>query len=72
MFFLEQYDDRAKDQFLPMGDNSAQSLDGRVWNGPKFVERDMLIGRALIVFWPHSLNEPIPFFPNFKRMKFIR
>jgi signal peptidase I len=72
MFFLEQYDDRGKDQFLPMGDNSAQSLDGRVWDGPKFVERDLLIGRALVVFWPHSLNEPIPFFPNFKRMKFIR
>lgn len=72
MFFLEQYDDRGKDQFLPMGDNSAQSLDGRVWAGPKFVERDLLIGRALVVFWPHSLNEPLPFFPNFKRMKFIR
>ncbi len=72
MFFLEKYDDRSKDQFLPMGDNSAQSLDGRVWDGPRFVERDMLIGRALVVFWPHSLNEPIPFFPNFKRMKFIR
>ena len=72
MFFLEQYDDRGKDQFLPMGDNSAESLDGRVWAGPRFVERDMLIGRALFVFWPHSLNEPVPFFPNFKRMNFIR
>ena len=72
MFFLEDYEDQGKDQFLPMGDNSAQSLDGRVWAGPKFVERDMLIGRALVVFWPHSLNEPLPFFPNFKRMKMIR
>ncbi len=72
MFYLEDYEDPGKDQFLPMGDNSAESLDGRVWSGPKFVEREMLIGRALFVFWPHSLNEPLPFFPNFKRMKFIR
>ena len=60
-----------EDQFLPMGDNSPASLDGRVWNGPKFVNRDMLIGRASFIYWPHSLNSPIKFFPNFKKMKFI-
>ena len=72
MFSLLDSDDDDKDQFLPMGDNSAQSLDGRVWDGPRFVERDMLIGRAMFIFWPHSLQEPLPFFPNFERMGFIR
>ena len=61
-----------EDQFLPMGDNSPSSLDGRIWDGPKFVSRDMLIGRALFIYWPHSLNSPIKYFPNFKKMKFIR
>ena len=60
-----------EDQFLPMGDNSPASLDGRVWKGPKFVDREMLIGRALFIYWPHSLNSP-KYFPNFKKMKFIR
>lgn len=72
MFFLKDSADPDKDQFLPMGDNSAQSLDGRVWAGPKFVERDLLAGRAMVIFWPHSLKKPVPFFPNFGRMGFIR
>ena len=72
MFSLLDADDPAKDQFLPMGDNSAQSLDGRVWPGPRFFERDLLIGRAIVVFWPHTLSEPIPYMPNFGRMTFIK
>ena len=72
MFELRKGETREKDQFLPMGDNSPQSMDGRVWDGPKYVERDMLIGRALFVYWPHTLNEPIRYFPNFGRMGFIR
>ena len=65
--------DRNKDQFFPMGDNSTQSLDARVWPGnDHYVERDMLIGRAIFIYWPHTLNKPIPFFPNFAKMKFIR
>ena len=62
----------ADDQFLPMGDNSPSSLDGRVWDGPKNVSRDMLIGRALFIYWPHALNSPVPYVPNFQKMKFIR
>lgn len=72
MFELKDSDDSAKDQFLPMGDNSAQSLDGRVWGGPRYFERDLLIGRAIVVFWPHTLNEPIPYMPNVGRMTFIK
>jgi len=72
MFTLKDSDDSAKDQFLPMGDNSAQSLDGRVWDGPRYFERDLLIGRGIVVFWPHTLSEPIPYMPNFGRMTFIK
>ncbi len=72
MFQLLDTDDPAKDQFLPMGDNSAESLDGRVWSGPRYFERDLLIGRAIVVFWPHTLSAPIPYLPNFGRMTFIK
>ncbi len=66
MFFLEE------DQFLPMGDNSPQSLDGRVWDGERFLHRDYLLGRAMLVYWPHTLNSPVPFLPNFGEMRFIK
>ena len=72
MFQLKAGATRDKDQFLPMGDNSPQSADGRIWERPHHVERDLLIGRALMVYWPHTLNEPVKFFPNFGRMDFIR
>ena len=73
MFKLERGATSAQDQFLPMGDNSPQSYDGRVWDGPKYVERDMLIGRAMLIYWPHMKNVPyIKYFPIFERMDFIR
>ncbi len=61
-----------EDQYLPMGDNSAKSLDGRLWGDEHFVHRDLLIGRAVLVFWPHHWNKPIPFWPNFQRFGIIR
>jgi signal peptidase I len=70
-----------EDQFLPMGDNSPQSFDGRFWrpaSDPRFpddhnfVERDLLIGKALLIYWPHTWNRPIPFTPNFRKMGPIR
>jgi signal peptidase I len=68
------------DQFLPMGDNSPQSYDGRFWTAgmPGFpedhhyVERDLLIGKALLIYWPHTWNRPVPFTPNFTQMGPIR
>jgi signal peptidase I len=72
MFELKKGATREKDQFLPMGDNSTESSDARVWGANHYVERDMLIGRAIFVYWPHTLNKPIPFIPNFGRMTFIR
>ena len=67
------------DQFFALGDNSAFSKDGRLW-GPNnhFVPRELLIGKALFIYWPHSFdrvpyfNIPFPFFPNFKDMGFVR
>ena len=63
-------------QYFPMGDNSAQSLDARAWrnrNGDhNYVEQRFMLGKALLVFWPHWWNRPIPFFPNFSRMGMIR
>lgn len=60
-----------KDQFFPMGDNSPQSLDGRLWGDPAYVERKLLTGKALMVYWPHMWNAPIPLMPNIGRMRLI-
>ncbi len=59
-----------QDHFFPMGDNSPQSSDARMWQARKYVERRFLIGKALMVYWPHSWNNP-PFWPNFNRMRMI-
>jgi signal peptidase I len=37
--------------FFAMGDNSANSLDGRSWG---FVPRENIVGTPLLVFWPLS------------------
>ena len=69
------------DQFLPMGDNSPQSSDSRLWSSDNdtrfagehhYVERDLLIGKALLIYWPHTWNRPIPFLPKFSGMGPIR
>ena len=73
------------DQFFPMGDNSPQSKDARLWsNGnrgivsddpPPYVERELLIGRALAIYWPHGWRVGtgwIGIIPNFQRIGLIR
>lgn len=37
-----------------------------------YVPRDLLVGKALMVFWPHPWNTPVPFTPNFDRFRLIR
>lgn len=59
-----------EDQFFPMGDNSPQSEDARKWQAPNYVERRFMIGRALMVYWPHTWNSPL-YWPNFNRMRII-
>ncbi len=67
-------------QFLALGDNSPASKDSRLWGDHRIeshVDRELLIGKAIWIYWPHSLNEipgtniPIRFFPNFWRMWFV-
>jgi len=59
------------DWYFPMGDNSAASSDARSWNDHHTPER-LFIGRAVMVFWPHYWNSPVPFMPNVQRMGLIR
>ena len=60
-----------KDWYFPMGDNSAASSDARSWGEHHTPER-LFIGRAVMVFWPHYWNAPVPFVPNVQRMGLIR
>ncbi len=73
------------DEYMMLGDNSPRSKDSRLWEAidaegrPEYyVKRDLLVGKAVFVYWPHSWNRlpgtriPFPFFPNFARMKFVR
>jgi signal peptidase I len=75
----------AAEEFFMLGDNSSASMDSRLWKRAHHVGRDLLIGKALAIFWPHgiparwSISVPLgssdvrlPFWPNFARMKFIR
>jgi signal peptidase I len=67
-----------EDQFFPLGDNSPQSRDARLWSqvnhlgAEPYVDRKLLTGKALVIYWPHSWRRPIPFLPNIKRMGLIR
>ena len=73
------------DQFFMLGDNSPASKDSRLWEGGTFVHRELLIGKALFIYWPHAwpakyyvpirvfgTEVRVPFWPNFRRMGFVR
>jgi signal peptidase I len=74
-----------EDQFMMAGDNSAYSLDGRLWGNPDafvsaqfddspfVVHRDLLIGKAWSVYWP-ATNKigSLSVIPDFGRIRFIR
>ncbi len=68
------------DQFFVLGDNSAKSKDSRLWGTDYWVSRELLIGKALFIYWPHSWDKirtpwfdiPLPFYPNFSRMGLVR
>jgi len=66
------------DQFFVLGDNSPASADARLWQ-EHFVHRDLLVGKALLVYWPHPLQLFIPgtniglgIIPNLPEMGLIR
>ena len=73
------------DHFFMLGDNSAASKDSRLWLDGHHVDRRLLIGKALVVFWPHAVPASwgiplrfrgwdlrLPSWPNFGRMRFVR
>ncbi len=41
-----------EDHFLVLGDNRANSWDGRYWPGGKFLHKKEIIGKAYLRFWP--------------------
>ncbi len=68
------------DQFFVLGDNSGRSLDGRLWGAPTpivaeqvdaapfVVPRDLLIGKAFVVYFPAPASG---FIPDFGSLRFI-
>jgi signal peptidase I len=70
--------DMEEDQFFVLGDNSPASADSRLWDHHHFVGRELMIGKALFIYWPHSFNKipgtniPFPMFPNIGDMEFVR
>jgi hypothetical protein len=70
------------DQYFVCGDNSASSLDARLWGEPDpwvaqmdpdigVVNRNLLIGKAFFVYFPApTWARGIPI-PDFGRMRFI-
>jgi signal peptidase I len=42
------------DQFFVLGDNSAASKDSRLWLEGHHVDRNLIVGKALTIFWPHA------------------
>jgi signal peptidase I len=68
------------ERFFVLGDNSPKSKDGRLWGTEYYVSRDLLIGKAVFIYWPHPRDEirtpwgnvPFPYFPNFGRMGLVR
>ena len=63
-------------QYFVLGDNSPASKDSRLWrdisSDPYWVDRNLLIGKALFIYWPHSRSDIFPFCPNIPRMGFVR
>jgi signal peptidase I len=50
----------AAGQYLVLGDNSARSKDSRLWERQYYVPRDLLIGKALFIYWPLGRMHEFP------------
>lgn len=71
------------DEYLLLGDNSPESRDARLWAQGHAVAGDLLVGKALLVYWPHAWETGwnwqlpgrgvrFPSYPSFSRMRLIR
>lgn len=59
---------KSRDRALPPSPDG----DAYLFGDAAYVPRDLLVGKALMVFWPHPWNSPLPLTPNFKRIQLIR
>ncbi|MDB5385734.1 MAG: sipV 1, partial [Planctomycetaceae bacterium] len=54
----------AKEELLVLGDNSPCSSDSRMWNHkpshPYALNRNLMIGKAFLIYWPHGVPFPGP------------
>ena len=55
LFRLVDSDDNSRDEFLMLGDNSPRSHDSRLWRNSHAVPRQLLIGKAFCIYWPHAM-----------------
>lgn len=68
---------QSSDQYVAFGDNSGFSLDSRLWatnKVPHYVDKNLLIGKAFFVYWPHGKPLPLvgkPYWPNFSKMRHV-
>lgn len=71
------------EEYLLLGDNSPESRDGRLWAQGHAVAGDLLVGKAIFVYWPHAWETGwswqipgrgvrLPCYPSFSRMRPIR
>lgn len=51
---------------------SSADDDAYLFAKASYVPRDLLVGKAMMIFWPHMWNSPVPFTPNFKRIQLIK
>jgi len=61
--------DLHEDQFFPMGDNSPSSKDARIWEGDHYVPRELLLGKAFMIYYPQG---QIPGFPGRMSLEGVR
>jgi hypothetical protein len=73
------------DEFFVCGDNSPNSLDGRLWRGPGqgnngviyregIVPRDFMMGKAFFVYWSEAFQPTAymaPMIPNIDQLRLI-
>jgi len=73
------------EHYFMCGDNSAFSLDSRLWtedmivpwvrenidDTPGVVNEDLVVGKAFVVYWPSLLHDGVPFAPDIGRVRWI-